>query len=84
MQNALTGRERDKFVESSDGDTAVRIIDLSNLLPGGWDDINITYVGSGDGVGEIETVTYLLSGVSQLVLTLAYDGSNKLVGVTKS
>lgn len=48
------------------------------------DEISLTYVAAGNGAGEIETVTYKLSTVTQAVLTLAYDSNNKLTSVTKS
>lgn len=51
------------------------------------DYISLTYVPSGNGVGEIETVTYKQGGSSGTVvgvLTLAYDSNNKLSSVTKS
>jgi len=47
----------------------------------------MTYVASGNGVGEIETITYKqggASGATVAVLTLGYNVSNKLVSVTKA
>lgn len=54
---------------------------------GAYDYIALTYVPSGNGVGEIETVTYKTggaSGTTLATLTLSYDGSNKLSSVTAS
>jgi hypothetical protein len=51
------------------------------------DYIVLTYVPSGNGTGEIETVTYKTGGASGTtvgILTLAYDANNKLSTVTKS
>lgn len=48
------------------------------------DEIAMTYVTAGNGVGEIETVVYKLATVTQATLTLSYDSNNKLNGVVKS
>lgn len=44
----------------------------------------ITYVTSGNGVGEIETVVYKLNVTTVATLTLTYDANNKLSTVVKS
>lgn len=52
-----------------------------------YDYIALTYVASGNGTGEIQTVTYKQGGASgQTVatLTLGYDASNRLNSVTRS
>lgn len=49
-----------------------------------FDETDITYVPSGNGVGEIQTVTYKLAGVTVHTLTLSYDGSNRLITVVKT
>ena len=49
--------------------------------------VALTYVATGNGAGEIETITYKDGGASGAVvatLTLAYDGTNKLTSVTKA
>jgi hypothetical protein len=51
------------------------------------DHIAMTYVASGDGEGEIQTVTYKTggaSGTTVATLTLTYDASNRLSSVTRS
>lgn len=58
-----------------------------NLVPETFDYINITYVTSGNGLGEIETVTYKTggaAGTTVATLTLGYDGSDKLSSVTRT
>lgn len=58
-----------------------------SLVPFEQDYIGLTYVAAGDGVGEIETVTYKTggaAGTTTAVLTLAYDSSNRLSSVTRS
>jgi hypothetical protein len=59
---------------------------LSQRLPGSlapvrYDEIALTYVPSGNGVGEIATVTYKLATVTVKTLTLTYDSSNRLINV---
>lgn len=52
-----------------------------------YDYIELTYVASGDGVGEIETVVYKSGGefgTTIATLTLAYDASDRLESVTKT
>jgi len=51
-----------------------------------YDYILLTYVPSGDGVGEIQTVTYKSGGSGGTtinVLTLGYDTDDNLSSVTK-
>lgn len=50
------------------------------------DYISLTYVTSGNGVGEIETVTFKENGASGqtvAILTLGYDATNKLISVER-
>jgi len=49
-----------------------------------YDEIVLTYVASGNGVGEIATAVYKLATVTQATLTLSYNVDNKLSGVVKS
>jgi len=52
-----------------------------------YDYIALTYVPSGDGVGEIKTVTYKTGGASGITvgaLLLGYDASNRLSTVTRT
>jgi len=60
--------------------------DIAGLYIPSHDYVSMTYVASGNGVGEIETVTYKeggASGVTVATLTLGYNGSNQLVSITK-
>ncbi|MFA5104822.1 MAG: hypothetical protein WC527_06565 [Candidatus Margulisiibacteriota bacterium] len=52
-----------------------------------YDYIALTYVSSGDGRGEIETVTYKKGGVSGATvaaLTLAYNADNEIETITRA
>ena len=58
-----------------------------SLVPETHDYIATTYVAAGNGIGEIETVTYKTGGAggsTVATLTLTYDGSNRLSSVTRS
>lgn len=54
------------------------------LVPEKYDQIDLTYVTAGNGVGEVETATYFLEGNQIAVLTLSYDSSNRLASVVRS
>lgn len=59
----------------------------NGLVPSGYDYIGLTYVASGNGAGEIETVTYKTGGsggTTIATLTLTYDASDRIATVTKS
>ena len=61
--------------------------DIAGLYIPSHDHVALTYVASGNGAGEIETITYKeggASGTTVAVLTLGYNASNKLVSVTKA
>lgn len=76
--------EKNKFLNDGNDNPAVRVINFNSLVPSSYDAIDLTYVASGNGVGEVETVTYKLSGSTVATLTLSYDASNRLSGVSKS
>lgn len=60
--------------------------DIAGLYIPQHDYVSLTYVASGNGVGEIETITYKqggASGATVAVMTLGYDANNKLVTITK-
>lgn len=51
------------------------------LVPTAFDEIVLTYVPSGNGVGQIATAVYKLASVTQKTLTMTYDASNRLTDV---
>ena len=56
----------------------------AGLVPATYDSIALTYVASGNGVGQIATVKYYnggLSGTLIRTLTMTYDGSNNLIDI---
>lgn len=66
---------------------SLRVKSLNSFVTGAYDYIALTYVPSGNGAGEIATVTYKLggaSGTTVATLTLAYDSSNNLSTITKT
>lgn len=80
-----TGAATEATVASADS----KLSDLNarlggSLAPVEHDELEITYVTAGNGIGEIETVLYKLSTATVATLTLSYDASNRLIGVVKS
>ena len=66
----------------ANGDVNVNIV--SALVPTSYNEIDLTYIPSGNGAGQIGTATYKLSGVTVATLTLTYDSSNNLITVVKA
>lgn len=90
--NGLNDLDANQIIKSSagltsDGQVAQKGINLAQLVPATYDFISMTYVTSGNGVGEIETVTYKqggTSGTTVAILTLTYDSSNRIESITRS
>jgi len=62
----------------------VQIVDdLTSIQPHAYDSIDITYITTGNGVGEVGTVTYKLATVTVATLTLTYDVNNNLISVVR-
>lgn len=70
MQYNLVQRERDKFVEDLNGDTAVRTLVSSGLAPAKFDEITLGYTGS-----NLTAVAWKLNSATVKSITLAYTGS---------
>lgn len=66
----------------ANGDVPVLI--ESSLVPARYNEIDFTYVPSGNGVGQIQTAVYKLASSTVATLTFTYDGTNKLTSVVKS
>lgn len=64
-----------------------KIINTGQLVSEEYDYIALTYVSSGNGAGEIETVTYKnggSSGTTVATLTLTYDSSDRIIAVERT
>jgi len=82
MIGHLTDREYAKFVETSDGETAIRTLGLNQLVPEEYDAINLTYDTSSNLTG----VEYLIGGTggtAVATLSLGYSDST-LTSVEKT
>lgn len=64
------------------GSTPVQVVNA--LITVAYDEIDLTYIVSGNGTGEIGTAVYKNSGTTVATLTLTYDASNNLTNVSKS
>lgn len=70
----------------SDGAVLVELRKIIGFEIPAYDYIALTYVSSGNGQGEIETVTYKkggAGGATVAVLTLAYNPDNEIATITK-
>lgn len=65
-------------------DEIIAALGGGSLVPEAHDEIVLTYVPSGNGVGEIATAVYKLDSATVATLTLSYNGDNKLSGVVRT
>lgn len=64
---------------------SVLVRDTSGLFIPEHDYVELTYVSSGNGAGEVNTITYKeggASGTTVAVATMAYNSDNKLTSLT--
>ena len=57
---------------------------LDGFIPSTYDQLDLTYVASGNGAGEIETVVYKLDSATVGTLTLTYNSDDKISSVVRS
>lgn len=55
-----------------------------SLVPSAFDEIDLTYVPSGNGAGQVATAVYKLATATIKTLTLSYNASNQLTSVVAS
>jgi hypothetical protein len=55
-----------------------------SLVPTAYDQIDLTYYSSGNGIGQIQTAVYKLATVTVRTLTLTYDTSARISSVVAS
>lgn len=95
MSDRLSGLDANQIIRRSGADLTsgnqvlpdggLGVVNLGgSLVPEKYDEIVLTYVAAGNGAGEIETATYLLDSQQVAVLTLTYDGSDRLSTVVRS
>lgn len=71
-------------VIASDQST-VPVIDVTGkLVPEAFDEIDLTYVLSGPGAGQIQTAIYKLTASTVATLTLTYDGSDRINTIVRT
>lgn len=81
------GYDANQVIEASFNNTseALNVINLGgNLVPNIYDEIDLTYVPSGNGAGQVQTATYKLASLTVATLTLSYDSGNRLVTVVRT
>lgn len=75
------------IVKPTDENAFVDFDAIAGFVTSAYDYVALTYVPSGNGVGEIATATFKTGGsggITVATLTLAYDASHRLSSVTKS
>lgn len=85
-QELVDGQEGLRRSFDSDNN-ALNVLSQNLLITEPYDYIGLTYVSSGNGEGEIETVTYKSggsSGTTVATITLAYNSDNKISSITRS
>ena len=65
-------------------DNPLPIINFSQLVPEIYDQVSMTEITSGNGIGEIGTITYKLAAATVATLTLTYSSTNFLLDVVRS
>lgn len=55
-----------------------------SLVPAAFNEVDLTYVTVGNGIGQVQTAIYKLSGSTVATLTFTYDSSDRLSSVVKS
>lgn len=63
---------------------ALNVKGISGLVVESYDNLEISYVASGNGAGEVGEVRYKRGSDVIATLTLAYDSDNKLISVARS
>jgi hypothetical protein len=90
MANNMSSLDADQVIRSAaielaSGEIATRTAVVGgNLVPKEYDQISLTYVPSGNGVGEIYTATYKYQGNTVATLTMTYDSSHRLIDTIRS
>jgi len=82
VQAVLTGAATEVTLSAVATDVQALVNKLpAGLVPEAFDELVIGYIGS---TTDISSVTYKLASVTVAVLTLSYDGQNRLNGVVKT
>lgn len=75
------------LVGGGGSDPNLEIIKDSSTVNVAWDYYDITYVASGNGIGQVETITYYTgtapAGVLVLTLTYTYNSDNNISRVVR-
>jgi len=56
----------------------------AGLVTANFDEVDLTYVPSGNGAGQVATAVYKLATITVKTLTMTYDSSDRLTSVVAS
>ena len=60
---------------------ALRTIAFNSLVPEDYDRIDLSYITTGNGTGEIGVVSYLKDSFIVAMLSLSYDSQDRIIKV---
>lgn len=67
-----------------DQSNSLNVKGISGLVTESYDNLEISYITTGNGVGEVGQVKYKAGSVVVATLTLAYDSDSKVISVVRS
>lgn len=73
-----------EIAQLTDIDAVLRARLTGSFTPTAFDEVDLTYVPSGAGVGQVQTAIYKLAGSTVKTLTITYDGSDRIATVVAS
>lgn len=81
---ATAANQATQITSLSSINTAIITKMSGSLVPVAFDEVALTYVPSGAGVGQVATAVYKLAASTVKTLTMSYDGSDRLSDVVAS
>lgn len=67
-----------------DTNNALKVRSLSGFVFEAYNTIELTYVPSGNGAGEIQTAVYKQGATTVATVTLTYNASNEIATIVRS
>lgn len=67
-----------------DASKALNVRAVSGLVVESYDNLEIDYITSGNGAGEVGVVRYKLGGELIATITLTYDSESKIISVART
>lgn len=84
VDNYRLNQYKVETIEQPNGSQRQVVQAIQAYTPPAYDNITTTEVTAGNGIGQMETVTYWLDGVSQMVITITYNANNRISGIART